>query len=529
MRLLLIPVLTAWMSLACLAGPAEAALRALLVGIDDYASVQKLRGAASDARDIARSLALSGVEDVTVMVDRSATRQAFERSWSELVSRSQQGDVLLLSFSGHGVRTADDAGLGRDGISKGFLLQPYAAASAPDEILRDEHLYDLFAKATDRGVRILFVADACHAGAAVRSVDPRGSNAPFRFQRFNTTAPPLSADAVLAQAEARPPNPKVTVFSATDERLTIQEVLIDDQYRGALSYAFARGLLTARSEGSGIVTAGSLERFVRPLIRVLSGNRQIPQFAVPDDTLPLVRPGGGTAEDSWIMPELRIAVLGEPVATKLEGASTTNDFSRAELVWDRERRQLVDANGDVLGSSVGDGDIEGYINARRVLDAMRRRLAAQSVPVRTVIGKRATMEGAFFVEGMKVEFGLDPAEFGYATMINMNASGVVQLMWPLAALGDPAGGAVSAPLRFKAPVTAPFGADYVISLLSREPLLQLQQELRRLHGTVAPLEFLSAFRDAAARTEIRIGIEGVYSCKTLGSDGRCDAMLTPSR
>src|SRR5690606_29711698 len=153
------------------------------------------------------------------------------------------------------------------------------AETRPDEILRDEHLYDRFAEATSRGLKILFIADACHAGAAVRGVDARAAPG-FRFQRFDT-----GSTSILAAPEpekpivARPRNPGVTIFSATDERLTIQEVVVDDQYRGALSYAVARGFGAAGNP----VAAGALRQYVSPLVRVLSGNRQVPQFVIPDE------------------------------------------------------------------------------------------------------------------------------------------------------------------------------------------------------------------------------------------------------
>ncbi|MGY2995047.1 caspase family protein [Mesorhizobium sp. URHB0026] len=511
---------------------AGAAVRALVIGVDKYATKQQLRGSVNDAVDIAHVLKSDGISDLTSLTDGDATINAFTAAWKAMVERAVPGDILFLSFSGHGIRLPEKPG-GHptpDGYEKGFLLQPYDEAAAPDELLRDEDLYDLFGIASAKGVKVVFVADACHAGAAVRGIDSRSSGLPFRFQRFQTQADPI----IPSQPEkvtARPPNPAVAVLSATDERLSIQEILVEGTYRGALSYAVARGLEGAAASPSGKINLGSLHGFVAPLVRVLSGNRQIPQFMLPDPELDLlsVPARTGPAEDFPMLPQIKVAVLGDAAQknVKLIGADLTNDRSAAELIWDSQKRQLVGSAGDVLASGLAPEALQGSVDAQRVLDGLRDAMAHQYGPVSSVanVTDRALSEGAVVTRGMNVHFTVEPGDFRFITMLNINATGTVQFLWPLKELGDEEEWTAATPLIFTSPVTAPYGADFVISLLSREPLSELQAMLKKVHNKVAPLDFYRAFLSARTTAEIRIGIESVYSCENLRSDGQCDSML----
>jgi hypothetical protein len=514
------------------AHPVAAEVHALVIGINKYATKQELRGSVGDAADIAGVLGRDGVADLDLLTDGEATKAAFDGAWSGIVGRVKAGDVLFLAFSGHGIRVPEKAGKHEtpDGYEKGFLLQPYDEASAPDEILRDEDLYDLFAAATAKGAKIVFVADACHAGAAVRGLDPRGSGAPFRFQRFQTQAAPV-AEAAVDAVKARPANPGVTILSATDQRLSIQEVLVDGTYRGALSYAVARGLEGSASNDAGEVTAEALHAFVSPLVRALSGNRQIPQFTLPEPELELVA-AKQTADNGFgVLPTVPVAVIGAlPDGFAVDGATLTSDRSGAELIWDNERRQLIDGSGDVLASGLEASGLQGAIDARRVLDALRGAMAHQSGQVATT----ATAEGAgsgagsFFTHGMTARFDLHPGDFTYLAIADLNATGTVQFMYPLTERGEAAEVSANSPVSFTAPVTQPYGADFIVTFAGRQPLTDLVVALRKAHDTVAPIALYEAVRAARAKDEVRVGIDGVYSCESLRSNGQCDSMLASS-
>src|ERR1700746_2335903 len=55
-----------------LSNPDGGEVRALVIGIDDYQHVRKLKGATADARDIDSSLRTMGIRDVTTLIDADA-------------------------------------------------------------------------------------------------------------------------------------------------------------------------------------------------------------------------------------------------------------------------------------------------------------------------------------------------------------------------------------------------------------------------------------------------------------------------
>src|SRR5512135_1643032 len=67
-----------------LSNPDGGEVRALVIGIDDYQHVRKLKGATADAHDIDSSLKAMGVRDVTALIDEQAERSNVLREISAL-------------------------------------------------------------------------------------------------------------------------------------------------------------------------------------------------------------------------------------------------------------------------------------------------------------------------------------------------------------------------------------------------------------------------------------------------------------
>src|SRR6266496_4300331 len=70
-----------------LSNPDGGEVRALVIGIDDYQRVRKLKGATADAHDIDSSLRTMGVRDVTALINDRADRPNVLREISALVER----------------------------------------------------------------------------------------------------------------------------------------------------------------------------------------------------------------------------------------------------------------------------------------------------------------------------------------------------------------------------------------------------------------------------------------------------------
>jgi hypothetical protein len=262
--------------------PEGGELRALVVGIDAYQYVPRLRGAAADAQDIEETLRRNGVRDVTALIDGAATRASIMGALEQLLSRSRSGDLVILSVAGHGVQEPEHVkGSQPDGMDNVFVLagfNPRTRAGSQERIIGTEfnHVIKQFEA---KGVKIVFVADACYGGGLAREIDPRGADLTYRqapkYTLTDDALHPISTtnDAFLTEIDFK----QTAFLAAVDRRTKAPEVRIPGVpgFRGALSYAVARALDGAADEDQdGTVTQKELFNYVRQVAYQLSDQRQ---------------------------------------------------------------------------------------------------------------------------------------------------------------------------------------------------------------------------------------------------------------
>jgi len=145
-------------------------VRALVIGIDDYQHVRKLKGATADARDIESTLQAMGVQDVTALINDQADRSTVLREISALVERTKTNDLIFLSIAGHGTQEPERIkGSEPDGMEDVFLLPAFepTASGSQQRILGSE--FNHFIKQFElRGAKVIFIADTCHGGGMAR-------------------------------------------------------------------------------------------------------------------------------------------------------------------------------------------------------------------------------------------------------------------------------------------------------------------------------------------------------------------------
>lgn len=111
-----------------------------------------------DANDMAAIAKAQGFT-VSKLLTREATRQAVLSHISDAAQKLQSGDILLLSYSGHGGQLPDLNGDEPDGLDETWCLF--------DGELVDDELYQSFSQFA-AGVRILVFSDSCHSGTVTR-------------------------------------------------------------------------------------------------------------------------------------------------------------------------------------------------------------------------------------------------------------------------------------------------------------------------------------------------------------------------
>jgi hypothetical protein len=142
--------------------------RALLIGINDYASpsLLKLRGALNDMELVAEVLKKQfdfPAANLTILRDEQASREAILAAIQQLVAESGPNDFLYIHFSGHGAQVEDFDGDEEDGMDETLVAQDSRTEGVPD-ILDDE----ISALIEPLASRAVMVVDACHSGTITR-------------------------------------------------------------------------------------------------------------------------------------------------------------------------------------------------------------------------------------------------------------------------------------------------------------------------------------------------------------------------
>jgi hypothetical protein len=112
-----------------------------------------------DAEDM-KALAESKGFSATTLLSADATVDAVTSAVSDAAAELQEGDVLLLSYSGHGGQVPDLTGEeAEDRMDETWCLF--------DRQFLDDELYALWQK-FQPGVRIILLSDSCHSGTVLR-------------------------------------------------------------------------------------------------------------------------------------------------------------------------------------------------------------------------------------------------------------------------------------------------------------------------------------------------------------------------
>ncbi|RPB19052.1 hypothetical protein L211DRAFT_853558 [Terfezia boudieri ATCC MYA-4762] len=165
---------------------------AIIIGVDFYPSNKSLKGCVNDARQIRKhveaSLKRQGIPEsdynkyitffsstrktVREPLEAPKDRPTYENICNailELTDKAKAGDIVLVSYSGHGAR--DDTVV-RDWPAKGSgmdeVLCPFDIGTT-GKAIRDFELNYLFSRMADKGIRLTVFFDCCNSGSATRA------------------------------------------------------------------------------------------------------------------------------------------------------------------------------------------------------------------------------------------------------------------------------------------------------------------------------------------------------------------------
>jgi hypothetical protein len=256
--------------IACLEG-STMARHALCIGINDYPGTgMDLFGCVNDALDWSGELQGRGFT-VTTLLDAQATRAALLAAMTALVDGAQPGDIVVMTFSGHGTFVADSGShAGLSGLSgaapRADEADGYDEALCPHDVqetgqpITDDEIHALFLRRRP-GARIVLIADSCHSGTVKRAAGgarPRflkpslwrrrgadGSDAPEAAELDRRPEPPPERPRLPALAAALTDDELDDVLMAgcmEGHRNFSYDAVIEDRANGAFTHHALRTL-----------------------------------------------------------------------------------------------------------------------------------------------------------------------------------------------------------------------------------------------------------------------------------------------
>lgn len=139
----------------------------LNIGINEvrkgfYKTTGLLRSPENDARAMAAIATLEGYRPPILLLTENATKSNFLAHFNECIKTLNEGDTLLLTFSGHGTQVLDTDNDEVDGKDEAWCL--YDGHLVDDEIGRRW-------KEFKKGVKIIVVSSSCHSLTAIKDTE----------------------------------------------------------------------------------------------------------------------------------------------------------------------------------------------------------------------------------------------------------------------------------------------------------------------------------------------------------------------
>jgi hypothetical protein len=491
-----------------LLAPGGGQVRALVVGINNYrsGSIPTLKGALADAEDLETTLGAVGVSDLKVLKKPTeVTRQNFIDAMNRLVDVSRSGDLVIISFAGHGMQTPELVkGSESDGNDEVFLLYGFdVTGKATAERIVDNEMNHWLLQLQKKKVDVLFVADTCHGGGKARSPDLRSRQPSYRLAPISMEAKADEIAAISTESDARlTPNdlPDVTFLAAVDKQSKAPEVNISGNVtlRGALSYAVARAIGDGQD---GAVTRQQLFGYARQITYQYSEFNQ----------LITTEPAGAVAKLDKVV--FRLKVSGEPgtvvtnaptnaaIGLLVSGGATNslagispgqfpfrlvNVGEHADVVWDVAKADVLNGYGDVIARSVKAADIPA------IVDATGARLAIAKMSESGPQSMRLLPDNRRFRAGEVIRFEVDDLAGKYLILVNISGNGRVRFLFPRLKGDAPQvlEKTFSLPLR----VDEPFGADHLIAIVSDQRLSQVEAEIAAIDDQKVAGKFVGILR-----------------------------------
>lgn len=280
--------------------------RALIVAIGKYPTQSGWNTISSDndVPLIKSALLKQGFlpQNIATITNEQATKAGITNSFNNLIRKSQEGDIVVFHFSGHGQQVTDTNGDELDGLDE--ALVPFDAGKTnlngsgnlKTHFIDDELnalLGNLRSKVGSKGDVLVFL-DACHTGTATRSTDDsdpsavyRGTNEVFVIPGFEKVKDSTNTQTETLYSEEQPitrsSSTKISpilIISACSAEQQNKEYQENGKGYGSLSYALSKVLSNNITQMSYV---SFFESVSKELVEALQKKRTLskPHYQTP--------------------------------------------------------------------------------------------------------------------------------------------------------------------------------------------------------------------------------------------------------
>lgn len=235
---------------------------AVVIGINDYPNVRKLKFAVNDAKafyDYLVSRSHIPAENVTLLLDQEATLTRLRSTLgTHLKRKAGKDDMVIIYFAGHGSTEKDVMSPDGDGLEKYLLPYDadrrdlYASALPMREI---SHIFNRV-----RSERLVFLADSCYSGASGgRTIGITGTRSDI-------------SETFLYRITSGKGRVIITASGANE--VSAEK---DDLKHGVFTYYLLEGLRgKADADKDGLITVDEAYRYVSDQVPRATGQEQHP-------------------------------------------------------------------------------------------------------------------------------------------------------------------------------------------------------------------------------------------------------------
>ncbi|MES2304990.1 MAG: caspase family protein [Gemmatimonadota bacterium] len=145
--------------------------RALLIGIEDYPGLPKLHGCINDARlmqAILRDTFGFPAENITLLENEAATRDAILAAFDALIAATNHDDVVVITYAGHGSQMTDLEGDEPTGLDSTIMPYDSEGWQGKNRDITDDEIGLKLQALGERTSCITLIFDSCHSGTITR-------------------------------------------------------------------------------------------------------------------------------------------------------------------------------------------------------------------------------------------------------------------------------------------------------------------------------------------------------------------------